>query len=160
LTVPGGWLGAWALALLVALLVTPAWAAAPRFDQPSPIESANGAALLRWDQDQPIGELEYELQEADSLEFVAVETRYRGSFPSYFVSGRRDGTHYFRVRSRSYAGAGAEPDPWSEWSPPQTLVVAHHDLRLALGLFGAGALVFVITSLTLVAGARRSRSAA
>jgi hypothetical protein len=149
----------WALgfALLGALTPGLSQAAAPEFETPDPIESSNGAALLRWDQGQPLGALEYELQEADSPEFVAAELRYRGSFPSYFVSGQRDGTRYFRVRSRSYTEDS--PAPWSEWSTPQILVVAHHDLRLALGLFGAGALVFVITCLTLVAGARRSGTA-
>ncbi|MFO7563150.1 MAG: hypothetical protein R6X02_10945 [Enhygromyxa sp.] len=148
---------AWLLATTLALL-TPGSAAAeaPRFEDDTETRSTNGAILLRWDTELGVNEREYELQEAADRSFATAETRYRGSFPSYFVSGRRDGTTYFRVRSRSFAEQ--TPTAWTEWSATKVVVVEHHDLRLALGLFIGGAAVFLATGLTLVAGARAPRS--
>jgi hypothetical protein len=128
-------------------------AAPPEFDGESEAHSQNGAMLLSWDEQASPGELEYELQEAGDPAFSDAALRYRGEFPSFFISGRRDGTRYFRIRSRS-------PVPrsqWSEWSTTKAVVVEHHDLGAALGLFGGGAAVFLATCLALVAGSSASR---
>ncbi len=148
-----GFLPALPLVLLAISWSTPAAAAAPpSFDDSTEARSQNGAILLSWDADLDIGAQEYELQEADDPSFEHSSVRYRGSFPSFFVSGCRDGTRYFRVRSREYAGE--RPSAWSEWSATKVVVVEHHDLGAALGLFGGGAAVFLATGLTLLVGAR------
>jgi hypothetical protein len=130
--------------------------AGPEFEDAAPAESGNGAVLLSWaepsEHDDPAVR-EFELQEAGDPSFVDPVTCYRGRFPSFFVSGRRDGTRYFRVRSRP-ASASASASAWSSWSATKVVVVEHHDLTLALALFGAGAVVFAATCLTLILGAR------
>jgi len=134
------------------LLARAAAADPPRFDDPAEARSQNGAMLLSWDAELRVGEREYELQAADDPSFADAELRYRGSYPSFFVSGRPDGTRYFRLRSRELAAA--ETSAWTEWSASKAVIVEHHDLRLALALFFAGAAVFLATCFTLVAGAR------
>jgi hypothetical protein len=161
------WSLLWALA--AALACSLAWPAAvtagappaPTLDGEAEEESTNGAFLLAWkpDEDAALDEAggqswEYELEEAPSPDFANTEVVYCGAFDSWFVSGRRDGAAHFRVRARALTD-GDEPGPWSEWSAPKTIVIAHHDLRLALGLAGLGALVFAATAITLVVGARR-----
>ncbi len=151
------WLAGVALGLALALLSwsTAADAAAPpKFDDVAEARSQNGALLLSWDADLSIGEREYELEEAGDPSFADAALRYRGTFPSFFISGRPDGARYFRVRSRDYGSDQA----WSAWSQPKSVVVEHHDMRLALGLFCAGAAVFLATCTALLIGARRARS--
>jgi len=150
----------------------PAWAHEPAPPPPTVtgdarLHSANGAVLLAWDRDPPLVSpgalehaLEYELEEASDASFADAQVRYRGSFPSWFMSGRRDGSYAFRIRSRSWteaASAGsAQPSAWSEWSATQIVVVEHHDVRLALVLFGFGAAVFLASCLTLLIGSQRT----
>jgi hypothetical protein len=151
-----------ALALGLALGLAPAAlraAPAPQWDGEAEETSTNGAMLIEWKGEDEGGKLEFELQEADRADFEDAQTHYRGTFPSWYVSGRRDGTHYFRVRSRPWSRAEGSSGEWSEWSATKTVVVEHHDLGLALGLMSVGALVFLITVLTLVLGARRQTEA-
>jgi hypothetical protein len=138
------------VASLLALLGAPARAEPPPEFEQIELRSANGAALLSWTP----GEVEYELEEAGDPEFIDAELRYRGSFSSLFVSGRRDGTRYFRVRSRSHPGADDQPGVWSEWSAPGVVRFEHHRLDLALLVFGCGAAVFLATCLAAVHGSR------
>lgn len=145
----------------------------PRWDSPlesdsNRLDSNNGAALLRWTQPDldrdsapdlgaDLGaDFEFELQEGPTPAFEAPVTRYRGTFPSWYVSGRRDGELYFRVRSRPWSREHGPRGEWSEWSTVATISVQHHDLRFALALMGLGALVFCATALTLRASARLS----
>jgi hypothetical protein len=127
-------------------------AAPPEFDELAEARSQNGAILLSWDAKQAVGDREYELQESDDSSFATTSVRYRGSFPSFFISGRRDGTKYFRVRSRGYVDG--QPSAWTGWSSTKIVIVEHHDLGAAFGLFGAGAIVFLATCLTLIVGSR------
>ncbi|NVB41038.1 hypothetical protein G6O69_24570 [Pseudenhygromyxa sp. WMMC2535] len=136
---------------------------APQMVGEATLESGNGAALLRWalardEEGEGEGDVyEYELQESGSPEFSAPTLRYRGTMPSWYVSGRLDGRSWFRVRGRPWAEGQDQKhgqNQWSEWSEAQVLVVAHHDLRLALALFGLGALVFVATAGTVLVSSR------
>ncbi|PRP95637.1 hypothetical protein ENSA5_37700 [Enhygromyxa salina] len=130
-------------------------AAAPTMVGDPELESSNGAVLLKWEPAESERELEYELQESSSANFDDPSSRYRGTLPSWYVSGRLDGRSYFRVRSRPLNGAsdGGEA-PWTEWSAAQSVLVEHHDLRLAVILFILGAVVFVITAATVLLAAR------
>lgn len=133
--------------------------AAPRMLGDAQLVSGNGAVLLHWapaDHDHD-HDHEYELQESRAADFAQPSSRYRGQPPSYFASGRLDGRSYFRVRSRAQAADG-RVGPWSEWSAAQSVRVEHHDLRLALGLFILGLVVFVATVIAVLLGARSSNT--
>jgi hypothetical protein len=134
----------------------PSERAAPSFVGEPELETAKGAALLSWggDEEDRGGQREYELQEASDAGFSDPVARYRGTSTSWYLSGRLDGTSYFRVRSRERDSSG-ELGPWSAWSDPQVLHVAHHDPRLALLLLCLGAVVFTTTAVSLLVAARK-----
>lgn len=147
--------------MLIGLLGSTALAGPPRsapiFAGEPNQRSSNGAMLLRWDIALGVGDREYQLQEASDPQFGDAIVRYRGSFPSWFMSGRVDGTRYFRVRSRRIESSAASA--WSEWSATKVAIIEHHDLTIALVLFGFGALVFIGTCLTLIVGSLETNRA-
>jgi len=146
------------LVLLAGSAIATASPATPELEGDRELVSSNGAQLLSWSgPSEADATLEYELQESTSAEFDAPETRYRGTLPSWYISGRLDGRSYFRVRARELSDDGEEvAGAWSDWSEAQVLRVEHHDTRLAVALFIVGALVFTATAATAFLGARGS----
>ena len=78
-----------------------------------------------------------ELEEASSDAFLNARLRYRGTDQAYFVSGKPDGTYYYRIRLLS------DGDP--SWVGPVSVEVRHHPLWRAWTFFGLGAFIFVAT---------------
>ena len=101
---------------------------APAFED-ADLQTHNGAQLLKWSG----GAAEFEVQQASDASFADAQVIYTGAMPSAHVSGLRDGTYYFRVRSQD---AGA-------WSEAATLEVSHHPMTLVWPLLTLGGLVFV-----------------
>ena len=83
-----------------------------------------------------------ELQEATDPAFRNTITFYKGPDRATVISGKPNGTWYYRVR----ALIGAQPGTWSE---PVAVKVSHHSLSRALLFFGLGVVVFLAT-LTMV----------
>ena len=123
--------------LLAHGLVTPA----PTWRGEEPRDSREGHAALAWE--GPPGS-RFELQQSRNADFAQAELVYRGAARSTFVSGLRDGTYHYRVRTSE-----------SAWSEPITVRVAHHPLPLALASFVAGAAVFLATAIFLGIAAQR-----
>jgi hypothetical protein len=74
---------------------------------------------------------------------------YRGPDRARVISGKRNGTRFYRVRE-------IRDGKDSAWSEPVKVTVAHHPLTRALAFFAVGAIVFLSTLALVVSGARRS----
>ncbi|MEJ2346805.1 MAG: hypothetical protein P8076_11725 [Gammaproteobacteria bacterium] len=147
-------------ALLPALLLAAAMAAAPASGNPGAPAlhtSANqvnaGYYQLSWvapDGGTPV----FEVQEARTPQFADARLVYRGTDEASMLSGRRDGTYYYRARIDPKRD---DPGPWS-----RTVKVSVHHLPLdrAFLFFGIGALVFVSTlGLVIVGNLRHNKEA-
>ncbi|TNE52642.1 MAG: fibronectin type III domain-containing protein [Bacteroidetes bacterium] len=139
---------------LLAFPILAAALPAPVFDQAAEVQSKSGYIKLSWQWDAPgdsAGSTVFELQQADNPAFDRVATIYRGPDLASFLSGLRNGVYYYRVRA--LAASGALP---GEWSAPVQLQVEHHPLSLAISLFVIGAIVFSLTVVIVVRGARQT----
>jgi hypothetical protein len=87
----------------------------------------------------------FELQEASSPGFENTTTSYSGPDRATVISGKPDGTWYYRVR----ASTNGQPGPWSN---PATVTVAHHSLGRAVMFLSLGFIVFVAIVLTIFRG--------
>lgn len=92
-----------------------------------------------------------ELQEAATPDFRAPRVFYEGADRATVISGKPDGTWYYRVRALDGTDSGA-------WSPVLAVRVEHHDLSRALTFFAIGFTLFVATAATVMRGARGGRS--
>lgn len=90
-----------------------------------------------------------ELQEATQAAFHNPTTFYKGADRATVISGRPNGTWYYRVRA---IGAG-QPGPWSE---PVKVTVAHHSLSRALMFLSLGIIVFVAIVVMIVRGPEKT----
>ena len=87
----------------------------------------------------------FELEQATDDSFSNAKTIYSGPDLASFISGLRDGMYHYRVRDKGGA-----------WSDQLTVEVQHQSLKLAFTLFGIGGVVFLLTVLVVVQGARKS----
>lgn len=81
----------------------------------------------------------YELQEATSKTFAHPRIIYHGPDLASLISGRANGTYYYRVRGISRDGTTGG------WSEDISVRVQHQPLDRAFAFFGIGALVFLAT---------------
>lgn len=91
-----------------------------------------------------------ELQVATNPQFEAPTTAYIGPDRATVISGKSDGTLYYRVRALD----NLQPSPWSE---PVAVEVKHHNLPRALMFLSLGILVFLITVTMVIRGARKEK---
>jgi hypothetical protein len=111
-----------------------------------------GFYTLSWNHPASDLGLRYEVQEAARAGFVSPRTIYSGSDLATFVSGKRDGTLYYRARARP-----AVSDPryrWSPWSTVLAVTTAHHSRARAFAFLAVGAFVFLATVALIVVGNR------
>ena len=93
----------------------------------------------------------YQLQESIDPGFSDPDILYRGPDTARTISGRSNGTYYYRARAMTESGGTGN------WSQPVKVTVAHHALIKAGGFFAVGALVFLSTLSLIVIGNRRHR---
>jgi hypothetical protein len=91
-----------------------------------------------------------ELQEAQESTFQIPHSLYAGPDQATLISGKPDGTWYYRVRGVNATKQG----PWSE---PVTVTVHHHSLVQALLFFALGLTVFVATLAMIIQGTRATK---
>ena len=115
---------------------------APRLSSDTDVASA-GFYRLMWKTNAE----HVELQEATDPDFRKVKISYRGPDRATVISGKPDGTWYYRVR----AADGADP---GEWSRPVSVTVAHHSLSRALMFLSLGVVVFVATASIIIRGTK------
>lgn len=117
----------------------PAHASAPAFATEKELHSDTGYVALSWESKE---HRIIALQQSTTPQFGDAATLYQGKNRSFFLSGLRDGTYYFRLRGDS-----------GGWSDPLRVQVEHHPLEKAWLLFALGMLVFVLTAGAIVRGA-------
>lgn len=132
------------------------WAAklpVPEFINQSTETTESGYLKLSWriaevfeDQNIPI---DFELQQSRDKAFKQATLIYHGPDYATFLSGLPNGDYYYRVRSSSQ-----DETQYSKWSNSIWVQVRHHSLALALWLFGIGAIVFLLTVVIVIQGAR------
>lgn len=89
---------------------------------------------------------EVTVQESSTADFSDARTIYQGTDRATVISGRLDGTFYYRAR----ADGGA-------WTAPLAVEVRHHSLTTAFAYLAVGAVVFLATAVLIVAGHLRHR---
>jgi hypothetical protein len=99
--------------------------------EPADSVSNEGYYQLTWDAEEPI-----RLVESMSSDFAAAITLYSGSDSGHVISGKPDGTWYYRLESA---------DGSTVLSDISVITVAHHPLRRAFLFFAIGAIVFFAT---------------
>lgn len=110
----------------------------PELQSDSELASA-GYFRLSW---QGEDHRDYVLQQANNPEFLNPQTLYQGPDTATLVSGRSDGSYYYRIRY-------VEADGWSNVTKVE---VSHHSLSRAFMFFSLGAIVFIITLVVVVIG--------
>jgi hypothetical protein len=136
------------LLLLTVVLASagPSLSASPAPDRGAPGLSVDNAVAtagfysLGWG-----GTAQVELQEAAGPDFDQPVTVYTGPDRATVISGKPNGTWFYRIRSLDDQRTG----PWSE---PLTVTVAHHSLTRAFLFLGLGVIVFIATVLMIVRG--------
>jgi hypothetical protein len=76
-------------------------------------------------------------------------TTYTGPDRATVISGKPNGSWFYRIRTLQDKNAG----PWSE---PLTVTVAHHSLTRALLFLALGVTVFIATVLMIVRGSEKT----
>lgn len=99
--------------------------------EPAEYESNEGYFQLRWDAGEPV-----RLVEATSRDFVETRILYTGRDSAHVVSGKPDGTWYYRLETADGARVLSEP---------AVITVRHHSLIRAFSFFTIGAVVFLAT---------------
>lgn len=118
----------------------------PQFEMPDEVESSSGYVKLEW-YSPNAGEINYELEVSSSSDFQSSERIYKGPDLASFISGKPNGTYYYRVRAVDSSGNDV-----SEWSDPVLFTVKHHPVNLALTLAGVGIFVFLLTAFVVIRG--------
>lgn len=116
----------------------------------SDTEIAN-AGFYRLSWQKPGDAVQIQLQEANDPSFAHAALHYQGPDDASVISGKPDGTWYYRAREISDQLTG----PWSE---TVKVTVAHHPLSRAFMFFALGVVVFVATLLLVISGTKRGRS--
>ena len=119
----------------------------PRLSSDTDIATA-GFYRLSWKTDKIT---QVEVQEADNPAFNDASLQYQGPDDASVISGKANGTWYYRARVLRDQQSG----PWSD---VVKVTVAHHPLSRAFMFFGLGVVVFVATLLMVIRGAEGGRN--
>ena len=106
-----------------------------------------GFYSLQWNTTDSEAGVEYNflVQEANTPSFDDARTIYSGTDLATTLSGKQDGTLYYRVRIVDNLAV-------SEWSNIHQVEVAHHSLQRAFFFLGLGAVVFLATTVAILRG--------
>jgi hypothetical protein len=118
---------------------------APRLSVDNAVASA-GFFRLSWETDAK----RVELQVDSSPDFQDPTTSYIGPDRATVISGKPDGTLYYRIRALGNPSSGL-------WSEPVMVEVRHHSLARALMFLSLGILVFSITVIVIVRGSVKAQ---
>lgn len=136
------------------LFQLPATAAELSISSSTSIATA-GYYQLSWSSD-PASETGFLLQESHQQDFASTNTLYQGTDTSSLISGKANGTYYYRVALLDDAVAALTTKTEVPWSKPVAVNVAHHSLEKAFGFFIAGLIVFLASLLTIFIGNRKA----
>ena len=123
------------------LVAPPPLAAAPELKSDSELATA-GYYRLNWQSDIAA---DFVLEEATDPTFSQAKTLYQGPDTATLISGRANGTYYYRIRN-------IQDDMENEWSNVTKVEVTHHPLSRAFMFFTLGAIVFIATLVVVILG--------
>lgn len=117
----------------------------------APPDSVNaGYFSLGWNAGDTHGagdpKLRFEIQEDTNAEFTAPRIVYRGPETATTLSGKANGTYYYRVRIANAISSE------QAWSATHAVVVTHHPLSRAFAFLILGAIVFLSTAVLILRG--------
>lgn len=135
---------------LALTLAAPLPAVAESALRASPERSLDGVYQLKWNDADAVV-----LEESLDEDFSNPVTIYAGRDQAATLSGRANGTYYYRLRPS--ARAHDETSPFTHAAPVR-VEVAHHPLPRAITFFGIGLVVFASTVALVVTGERRLQS--
>lgn len=121
------------------LIASSAAMATPKLESDSALATA-GYYQLRWSDGDGKS---FVLEESEDPAFKDATKLYQGADSATLVSGRPNGTYYYRIRAAQ---------PGNTWSDTVKVVVTHHPLSRALLFFVLGALVFLATLTVVIRG--------
>lgn len=130
-----------AVTALVLLGAAPAAATTPDL-KTSTDHSDTGSYTLSWEANGQ----DVTVEEATESDFSNARILYEGPDRSSVVSGRLDGTYYYRIRYED-----------GDWGEAVQVSVTHHSLRNATSFLAVGAVVFLATAGLIIDGHRRHR---
>lgn len=117
--------------------------------------SSAGYFRLNWQSQNAKAEaVTYLLEEAQDAQFSSARTLYAGPDTATLISGRSNGTYFYRVTT--HPGADAQTQH-IQWSNVAKVEVTHHPLSRAFMFFILGALVFIATAVVIIAGNKSQR---
>lgn len=115
--------------------------AAPKLQSDSELATA-GYYRLNW---QSKITADFVLEEAADPTFSQATVLYQGPDTATLISGRADGTYYYRIRN-------VQNDIETAWSNVTKVEVTHHPLSRAFMFFALGAIVFIATLSVVILG--------
>lgn len=127
----------------IILVSVPPLFAAPQLQTDSELATA-GYYQLNWQGDI---KSDYLLEESTDPSFTQSTILYEGPDTATLISGRADGTYYYRIRF-------IQDDTESGWSNVTRVEVSHHPLSRAFMFFTLGAIVFIATLAVVVLGSK------
>ena len=133
-----------AFACVFAFVLSQPVSAAPVFDDmKNPLESSSGYYTIAWkDAEGKKSKAVYELVEFPRADGGDARMVYRGEDRATTLSGRPNGTYYYRIREVK-----------GEFAPGVlTVRVRHHSLNPAFLFLGAGAAVFLAPLILIILG--------
>lgn len=121
------------------------------------LNSSGGYYSLNWAAAPGSDVTSFYLEEAASPDFAGADRDerrqvYDGEDSGTTISGKADGTYYYRVHGRKDDGSR------TPWSKTLGVTVRHHSLPRAFAFLITGALVFLATAVMILGGYRRERS--
>jgi len=131
-------------ACLSGIGVTQAGDAVPLLSTSTDVATA-GFYQLSWETDAE----NIELQEATQSAFRNPTTYYKGADRATVISGRPNGTWYYRVRAVTSEQSGT-------WSEPVKVTVAHHSLSRALMFLSLGVIIFLAIVVLIIRGPEKT----
>ncbi|WP_455219461.1 hypothetical protein [Kaarinaea lacus] len=131
------------MAFTLLLVTAPPLFAAPELQTDSELATA-GYYRLSWQNNIAA---DFVLEEATDPTFSQVTILYQGPDTATLISGRSDGTYYYRIRNM-------QDDIETEWSNVTRVEVSHHPLSRAFMFFGLGAFVFIATLVIVLLGSK------
>ena len=131
------------MAVAFLLSMAPELFAAPELQTDAEMATA-GYFRLSWQSNMAA---DFILEEAKDPTFSQATTLYRGPDTATLISGRSNGTYYYRIRN-------VQDDAHSDWSNVTKVEVSHHPLSRAFMFFTLGAIVFIATLVVVVLGSK------
>jgi len=132
--------------IFVPLFFTASIGSAVELESDTDVATA-GYYQLKWQATDT--DVRFQIEEADNPAFDDAHELYLGRDRATVVTGRSDGTYYYRARIVAVDGS-----PGS-WSDTVKVEIDHHPLSRALGFFSVGAIVFIAILVAILIGNRR-----